>query len=60
MGDNLKMDYIPEKDILETIIEVRTRFEKENGRLLTVEEAVCLTEQIKKEIREKKESERCG
>lgn len=47
-------NYTPTRTLNEMFAEVRKNFKKENGRLLTEEEAVAYTEKIKKDIQLKK------
>lgn len=44
--------YNPTRTIAEVMLEARKRFQDEFGRLLTEEEAVQLTDEIRAEIRE--------
>jgi hypothetical protein len=47
----METTYNPTKSIAETINESRERFKKAYGRLLTEEEAIKLTADIRKELR---------
>jgi len=44
-------------DITSTLLKIHSRFERENGRLLTEEEAVQLTCHIRKEIHARKDED---
>ncbi|SKA60946.1 hypothetical protein SAMN02745111_00307 [Eubacterium uniforme] len=46
------MEEFKKLTLMEAIDELRREFEQQNGRLLTEEEAVELTETIRKDIRE--------
>jgi hypothetical protein len=52
----MKTTYKPTKSIVETINESRERFRKAYGRLLTEEEAIQLTDEIRAEIRRENEN----
>lgn len=47
------MEGVDTKKMMESIQEFRKKFEKENGRLYTTEEVVELTDNIRKELRQK-------
>lgn len=47
------MEGVDTKKMMESIQEFRKNFEKENGRLYTTEEVVELTDNIRKELRQK-------
>lgn len=47
----METTYIPTKSITETMDEARENFKKLNGRLLTEEEAIKLTDEIRDELR---------
>lgn len=50
------MEATIKKSLTDVILEVREKFERSNGRLLTVEEAIALTEEARRETRKEKES----
>lgn len=51
----METNYKPTKSIVEIMEETRENFKKKNGKLLTEEEAVELTNTIKKELRKDKQ-----
>lgn len=51
----METTYKPTKSIAETMDEAREQFKKLNGRLLTEEEAIKLTKEIKKRLIEEGE-----
>ena len=50
----MKTSYNPTKSIVETMNEARENFKKRYGRLLTEEEAIKLTTEIRKKLSEDK------
>lgn len=46
------------KSIVDTMNEARERFKEINGRLLTEDEAIELTSEIRKALKEERQSER--
>ena len=49
------METIEERTLTNIALEVRENFKKKNGRLLTVEEAIQLTDEARKATREGKD-----
>ncbi|MBO5342202.1 MAG: hypothetical protein J6A73_05935 [Lachnospiraceae bacterium] len=48
-------NYKPTRTLTEMFAEVRKNFEKENGRLLTEDEALAYTEEIRRDIQSRKD-----
>ena len=49
-------NYKPTRTLTEMFAEVRENFEKENGRLLTEDEALAYTEEIRRDIQSRKDN----
>ena len=47
------MEQTEERTLTNIVLEVRENFKKKNGRLLTVEEAIQLTDEARKATRER-------
>ena len=50
-------NYKPTRTLTEMFAEIRENFEKENGRLLTEDEALAYTEEIKRNIQARKDKQ---
>ncbi len=49
------MEQTEERTLTNIVLEVRENFKKKNGRLLTIEEAIQLTDEARKATREGKD-----